>query len=595
MSVSCASAAKSAVVGKAKAPIMPEQCVAEALTGVWTGWSHPKSRPDAKTFWEGCRLTFSSASSNRTALSNRTCSTNSTSLAIGGGGTSVWDGERFKFSLSGSLDITTREFRLEKLHTSGKYAGKSHSYAGTLDTASRAFSGNSRSSVLTLRIAPRQRAQVPTPSERVKHPPGGPRPTVQTPDTAAATPMPLKKPSTPALSPAGAQPTDNSAPGNAKPSAAGSNGLDAKTLSQGVWSGSSTKLSSGEKTSWEHLELIFTARGEFKGYVRGKGVSTWRSRKIPFRVDGTYDAETRTGTLNKTHMGAKIRSSISYTFKITPPNEIEGYNQKSEFVLVRESGGSSAARASPYTPIESTQFVERKKQRQGSKPKITTGASTQASQYSDLTSVKWDPGSVQPDYFLGHVDALSEPKNAYAAYAPLIVGKGQSKSSRTSKEETKISTYQAADPDQMLPSPKPLNVPSGTGIRSKSSPPPVAHAPQLDEKYAGFLQGLILSETLDPTRLRALAEYQSKHNITEKAHTLTLKSLGITQAAFDAMKQNSGGDVEEDDLCKICYDREMNCALTPCGHMVCFECSKRIKACPVCRRRVFKVQRVFRT
>ena len=172
--------------------------------------------------------------------------------------------------------------------------------------------------------------------------------------------MPLKKPSTPALSPAGAQPTDNSAPGNAKPSAAGSNGLDAKTLSQGVWSGSSTKLSSGEKTSWERLELIFTARGEFKGYVRGKGVSTWRSRKIPFRVDGTYDAETRTGTLNKTHMGAKIRSSISYTFKITPPNEIEGYNQKSEFVLVRESGASPAARASPYTPIESTQFVERK-------------------------------------------------------------------------------------------------------------------------------------------------------------------------------------------------------------------------------------------
>lgn len=45
-------------------------------------------------------------------------------------------------------------------------------------------------------------------------------------------------------------------------------------------------------------------------------------------------------------------------------------------------------------------------------------------------------------------------------------------------------------------------------------------------------------------------------------------------------------------LCKICYDREVDCVLS-CGHVYCMTCGKKFAICPVCRTRSTAQIRLF--
>ncbi|XP_020960976.1 uncharacterized protein LOC110263648 isoform X2 [Arachis ipaensis] len=61
----------------------------------------------------------------------------------------------------------------------------------------------------------------------------------------------------------------------------------------------------------------------------------------------------------------------------------------------------------------------------------------------------------------------------------------------------------------------------------------------------------------------------------------------------------SSEELYDEKLCVICYDEQRNCFFVPCGHSAtCFPCAKRIvdgesKVCPVCRRLIHKVRRLF--
>ena len=49
-----------------------------------------------------------------------------------------------------------------------------------------------------------------------------------------------------------------------------------------------------------------------------------------------------------------------------------------------------------------------------------------------------------------------------------------------------------------------------------------------------------------------------------------------------------------EDACCLCYERPMDCVLTPCGHqMCCAECGDQLETCPVCKARC-TVLKVFR-
>ncbi|GMI89694.1 ABERRANT POLLEN DEVELOPMENT 3 [Hibiscus trionum] len=61
----------------------------------------------------------------------------------------------------------------------------------------------------------------------------------------------------------------------------------------------------------------------------------------------------------------------------------------------------------------------------------------------------------------------------------------------------------------------------------------------------------------------------------------------------------SSEDLYDLKLCVICYDDQRNCFFVPCGHCAtCYECAQRImeednKMCPICRRVISKLRRLF--
>ena len=65
------------------------------------------------------------------------------------------------------------------------------------------------------------------------------------------------------------------------------------------------------------------------------------------------------------------------------------------------------------------------------------------------------------------------------------------------------------------------------------------------------------------------------------------KSLSNEDSASAAAFQSN--------ICKVCMDAVVDCLLLECGHMVsCTACGKRLAECPICRRYVVRVVRVFR-
>ena len=52
--------------------------------------------------------------------------------------------------------------------------------------------------------------------------------------------------------------------------------------------------------------------------------------------------------------------------------------------------------------------------------------------------------------------------------------------------------------------------------------------------------------------------------------------------------------IAEDVACKICFARESNCALYPCGHVFCDHCTANAHTCPVCRKAVRDRVKLFR-
>lgn len=52
---------------------------------------------------------------------------------------------------------------------------------------------------------------------------------------------------------------------------------------------------------------------------------------------------------------------------------------------------------------------------------------------------------------------------------------------------------------------------------------------------------------------------------------------------------------DEENMCKICMDNEIECVFNECGHMICcMKCSTNIKLCPFCRKDVVKAIKFYK-
>lgn len=71
-----------------------------------------------------------------------------------------------------------------------------------------------------------------------------------------------------------------------------------------------------------------------------------------------------------------------------------------------------------------------------------------------------------------------------------------------------------------------------------------------------------------------------------------------SQAIATRQKNSNNGEQKfnEEDMCKICMDRLIDCVLVECGHMCsCVKCGKLLSECPICRQYVVRVIRVFKS
>ncbi|XP_043712530.1 E3 ubiquitin-protein ligase APD1-like isoform X2 [Telopea speciosissima] len=91
--------------------------------------------------------------------------------------------------------------------------------------------------------------------------------------------------------------------------------------------------------------------------------------------------------------------------------------------------------------------------------------------------------------------------------------------------------------------------------------------------------------------------------VTETNPLLQEKRIQIDYGTSDEDPDSRAGSSSEDlydgKICVICYDEQRNCFFVPCGHCAtCYECAQRIiegenKVCPICRRFIHKVRRLF--
>lgn len=53
---------------------------------------------------------------------------------------------------------------------------------------------------------------------------------------------------------------------------------------------------------------------------------------------------------------------------------------------------------------------------------------------------------------------------------------------------------------------------------------------------------------------------------------------------------------EEMDLCQICYSEEQDAVFCDCGHVcACVTCAKQVDLCPICRKSIKSVIKIYRT
>ncbi|KAF4685151.1 hypothetical protein FOZ62_016214 [Perkinsus olseni] len=83
---------------------------------------------------------------------------------------------------------------------------------------------------------------------------------------------------------------------------------------------------------------------------------------------------------------------------------------------------------------------------------------------------------------------------------------------------------------------------------------------------------------------------------TRKVHlALAMRQLQ-QQRSNDADTSSSGLGLRQglnDPLCIVCFENMWNTSLSPCGHVLCADCSSRLKYCPTCRHPIQARQRIY--
>ena len=93
-------------------------------------------------------------------------------------------------------------------------------------------------------------------------------------------------------------------------------------LLNGLWAGESNSHRN-EPTTWSDTLLVFEhgKDGKNAGKVSGEGTSLWKNLQIDFKIEGTYDWDTKEISLRKQHLG-RYTNTVEYKCVILPDSGV---------------------------------------------------------------------------------------------------------------------------------------------------------------------------------------------------------------------------------------------------------------------------------
>jgi len=108
------------------------------------------------------------------------------------------------------------------------------------------------------------------------------------------------------------------------------------------------------------------------------------------------------------------------------------------------------------------------------------------------------------------------------------------------------------------------------------------------EKTLSYLSG---NANLDHLKLEELKELSNEINTYVRKVTL---SLAMRELQAHPVSQAQANAQKDKDKCAICFERNWDTTLTPCGHVLCHPCSAKLNHCPNCRTRIVNRQKVYK-
>uniref|UniRef100_A0A8B9JX88 Myosin regulatory light chain interacting protein b n=1 Tax=Astyanax mexicanus TaxID=7994 RepID=A0A8B9JX88_ASTMX len=131
---------------------------------------------------------------------------------------------------------------------------------------------------------------------------------------------------------------------------------------------------------------------------------------------------------------------------------------------------------------------------------------------------------------------------------------------------------------------------------------------QYSRDFKGHLASLFLNENIDLGKKYIFDIQRTSKEVYDRARR-ALFSAGLKkdaqQPGLSLCSRTHAGDEEEvcrqklqrlqEALtCVLCCDAEIDCALCPCGHVICCQnCANQLQHCPMCRLEVNRIQHVY--
>jgi len=129
---------------------------------------------------------------------------------------------------------------------------------------------------------------------------------------------------------------------------------------------------------------------------------------------------------------------------------------------------------------------------------------------------------------------------------------------------------------------------SSVSVNKQKFTPSNAMVEQL--QTAGYSKGIILEAIYKLFELKQ--DYGNVGLVIKEITALQEKEKEKSEKG----EKEVNSETQEDNFCKICFTNVINTVLLPCAHVaICFECTATLKDCPICREKITKVVKTFKS